>query len=179
VKPRAGLRAESLANPLRREVAKVDADLPLYFVDTPKRNIDGFVSQNRIVAIMFTIFGVVATIIAGVGIYGVMSFSVNQRTQELGVRMALGADSRRILRMVLGQGSVLTGFGVIFGLLITLALAWAAGDGIQSVLFGVSPRDPLIYAAVVAMVAVVSVAATFVPARRATRVDPMTALRAE
>ena len=179
VKPRAGLRAESLANPLRREVAKVDADLPLYFVDTPRRNIAGFVSQNRIVAVMFTIFGVVATIIAGVGIYGVMSFSVNQRTQELGVRMALGADSRRILRMVLGQGSVLTGFGVVLGLLITLGLAWAAGDGIQSVLFGVSPRDPLIYAAVVAMVAVVSVAATFVPARRATRVDPMTALRAE
>jgi len=179
VKPRGGLRAESLANPLRREVAKVDADLPLYFVDTPRRQIDGFVSQNRIVAIMFTIFGVVATIIAGVGIYGVMSFSVNQRTQELGVRMALGADSRRILRMVLGQGSVLTGFGVTLGLLITLALAWAVGDGIQSVLFGVSPRDPLIYAAVVAMVAVVSIAATFVPARRATRVDPMTALRAE
>ncbi|PYQ10127.1 MAG: permease [Acidobacteria bacterium] len=179
VKPRGGLRAEALANPLRREVAKVDPDLPLYFVDTPKRQIDGFVSQSRIVAIMFTIFGVVATVIAGVGIYGVMSFSVNQRTQELGVRMALGADNRRILRMVLGQGSVLTGIGVTLGLLITLALVGAAGDGIQSVLFGVSPRDPFIYAAVVALVAVVSLAASFVPARRATRVDPMIALRAE
>ena len=179
VKPRGGLRADSLANPLRLGVAKVDPDLPLYFVDTPKRQIDGFVSQNRIVAIMFTIFGLVATIIAGVGIYGVMSFSVNQRTQELGVRMALGADSRRILQMVLRQGSMLTGFGLTLGLLITLALVWATGDGIQNVLFGVSPKDPLIYAAVAALVAAVSLAASFVPARRATRVDPMIALRAE
>jgi putative ABC transport system permease protein len=179
VKPRGGLRAATLANPLRRGVAKVDPDLPLYFVDTPRRQIDGFVSQNRIIAVMFTIFGVVATIIAGVGIYGVMSFSVNQRTQELGVRMALGADSRRILRMVLRQGSILTGVGVTLGLLITLALVGAAGDGIQGVLFGVSPRDPIIYGAVIALVALVSLAASFVPARRATRVDPMIALRAE
>jgi len=179
VKPRGGLRAETLANSLRLEVAKVDPDLPLYFVGTPRRQIDGFVGQNRIVAIMFAIFGVVATVIAAVGIYGVMSFSVNQRTQELGVRMALGADSRRILRMVLGQGSVLTGIGVALGLAITLALVRVAGDGIQGILFGVSPSDPFIYAAVVALVAVVSLAASFVPALRATRVDPMIALRAE
>jgi ABC-type antimicrobial peptide transport system permease subunit len=179
VKPRGGLRAETLANPLRREVAKVDPDLPLYFVGTPKGQIEGFVSANRIIAIMFTIFGVVAAVIAGVGIYGVMSFSVNQRTQELGVRMALGADNRRILRMVLGQGSILAGFGVALGLAITLALVGVAGDGIQGVLFGVSPRDPLIYAAVAALVAIVSLTASFVPARRATRVDPMIALRAE
>jgi len=179
VKPRGGLRAEALANPLRREVAKVDPNLPLYFVDTAKRNINGFVSTNRVIAIMFSIFGVVATVIAGVGIYGVMSFSVSQRTQELGVRMALGADSRRILRMVLRQGSILTGFGVALGVLMTLALVGVAGDGIQSALFGVSPRDPLIYAAVIALVAIVSLAASLVPARRATRVDPMIALRAE
>ncbi len=179
VKPRGGLHAGTLINSLRREVAKVDPNLPLYFVDTPKRNIDGFVSQNRVIAIMFSIFGMVATVIAAVGIYGVMSFSVSQRTQELGVRMALGADSRRILRMVLRQGSVLTGVGVALGVLITLALVVAAGDGMQSVLFGVSPRDPLVYAAVVALVAIISLAASFVPARRATRVDPMIALRAE
>ena len=179
VKPRGGLRADTLANTLRREVAKVDPDLPLYYVDTPTRQIAGFVSQGRVVAIMFSIFGVVAMIIAGVGIYGVMSFSVNQRTQELGVRMALGADSRRILRMVLRQGSILTGVGLAIGLLITLGLAGVAGAGIQTVLFGVSPLDPLAYAAVAALIAVVSLAASFVPARRATRVDPMIALRAE
>jgi predicted permease len=179
VKPRGGLRADTLANSLRREVAKVDPDLPLYYVDTPKRQIAGFVSQGRVVAIMFSIFGAVAMVIAGVGIYGVMSFSVNQRTQELGVRMALGADSRRILRMVLRQGSLLTGVGLALGLLITLGLAGAAGEGIQSVLFGVSPLDPLIYAAVAGLIATVSLAASFFPARRATRVDPMIALRAE
>ena len=179
VKPRGGLRADTLANALRREVAKVDPDLPLYFVDTPKRQIAGFVSQGRVVAIMFSIFGAVAMVIAGVGIYGVMSFSVNQRTQELGVRMALGADSRRILRMVLRQGSILTGVGLAIGLLITLGLAGAAGEGIQNVLFGVSPLDPLAYAAVAALIALVSLAASFFPARRATRVDPMIALRAE
>ena len=179
VKPRGGQRADDLANTLRREVAKVDANLPLYFVGTPSRQIDGFVSANRIIATMFTIFGLVATIIAGAGIYGIMSFSVSQRTQELGVRMALGADSKRILRMVLRQGSLQTGLGLGLGLLITLGLASVAGDGIQSVLFGVSPRDPVIYGAVAALVAVISLVATLVPARRATRVDPMVALRAE
>jgi predicted permease len=178
-KPRGGLRADALANPLRREVAKVDANLPLYYVDTPRKQLDGFVSQNRVIAVMFSIFGVVAMVIAAVGIYGVMSFSVNQRTQELGVRMALGADSRRILRLVLGQGSVQTGLGVGLGLLITLALVGVAGEGIQSVLFGVSASDPLIYLAVVALIVSVSLVAMFVPARRATRVDPMIALRAE
>src|SRR5256712_464934 len=179
VKPRGGMQAETLINSMRHEVGKVDPNLPLYFVDTPRRQIEGFVSQNRIVAIMFSIFGVVATLIAAVGIYGVMSFSVSQRTQELGVRMALGADSRRILRMVLRQGSLLTAIGVALGVLITLGLVVLAGDNMQAVLFGVSPRDPLVYAAVVALVAVISLAASFVPARRATRVDPMIALRAE
>jgi predicted permease len=179
VKPRSGQQAGTLINPLRLAVAKVDPNLPLYFVDTPKRQIDGFVSQNRIVAGMFSIFGLIAMVIAAVGIYGVMSFSVSQRTQELGVRMALGADARRILRMVLRQGSIQTAVGVALGLLITLALVGVAGDGIQSVLFGVSARDPFIYLAVIAMVTIVSLVATFVPARRATRVDPMIALRAE
>ena len=179
VKPRGGLRADSLANSLRREVSKVDSNLPLYFVDIPKKQIAGFVSQNRIIAVMFNIFGLVAMVIAGVGIYGVMAFSVSQRTQELGVRMALGADSRRILRMVLRQGTILTGSGLVLGLLLTLALAGAVGGGVQRVLFGVSPFDPLTYAVVIALVAVVSFVASFVPARRATRVDPMIALRAE
>jgi putative ABC transport system permease protein len=179
VKPRGGMQAETLINSMRREVIRVDPNLPIYFVGTARRQIDGFVSQNRVVAIMFSIFGVVATVIAAVGIYGVMSFSVSQRTQEIGVRMALGADSRNILRMVLRQGSVLAGIGVVLGALITLGLVVAVGDGMQAVLFGVSPRDPLVYAAVAALVGLISLAASFVPAHRATRVDPMIALRAE
>ena len=179
VKARGGMQAEALMNSMRQEVTKVDANLPLYFVGTARRQIEGFVAQNRVVAIMFSVFGLVATVIAAVGIYGVMSFSVSQRTQEMGVRMALGADSRRILRMVLRQGSILTGIGVALGVLITLGLVVAAGDGMQAVLFGVSPRDPLVYASVAALVLLISLAASLVPARRATSVDPMIALRAE
>jgi ABC-type antimicrobial peptide transport system permease subunit len=108
-----------------------------------------------------------------------MSFAVNQRTQEFGVRMALGANTRRILQMVVRQGIVQIAIGLVLGLGLALGLAIAAADGIQNTLFGVSGRDPVIYLAVGALVAVVSLVATFVPARRATRVDPMIALRAE
>jgi len=114
-----------------------------------------------------------------VGIYGVMSFAVNQRKQEFGVRMALGADYGRILGMVLRQGTIQIGLGLTIGLLLTLGLVALGGNGIQNTLFGVSARDPLVYGAVITLVTVVSLIATFVPARRATRVDPMIALRAE
>jgi putative ABC transport system permease protein len=179
VRPRDGQRADVVANTLRREIAKADPNLPLYFVGTPKSQLEGFVAQNRIIATMFTIFGVVAVVLASVGIYGVMSFAVNQRTQEFGVRMALGANSPRILGMVLRQGVVQIAAGLTLGLGLALTLAIVAADGIQNTLFGVSGRDPFIYLAVAALIAVVSTIATFVPARRATRVDPMLALRAE
>ena len=179
VRPRAGQAAELMANPLRKQVNKVDANLPLYFVGTPKKNLDGFVGQNRIIATMFTIFGLVAVVLASVGIYGVMSFSVNQRTQEFGVRMALGANATRILRMVLRQASVQIALGLLLGLGLALTIVAVGGNGIQNVLFNVSPRDTSIYVAVAALVTIVSLAATLVPARRATRVDPMIALRAE
>jgi putative ABC transport system permease protein len=179
VKPRTGQRAETIAAVLRRAVQKVDPNLPLYFVGTPRSQLDVFVAQNRIVATLFSIFGAVAIVLASVGIYGVMSFAVNQRTQEFGVRMALGANARRILRMVVQQGVVQIAIGLALGLGLALALAIVAADGIQNVLFGVSGRDPLVYLTVGALVAVVSLVATFVPAQRATRVDPMIALRAE
>jgi ABC-type antimicrobial peptide transport system permease subunit len=179
VKPRGGQQADALANPLRRQVNKVDPNLPLYFVGTPKKNLDGFVGPNRVIATMFSIFGLVAVILASVGIYGVMSFSVNQRTPEFGVRMALGAPGRRILGMVLRQGAIQIALGLILGLGLALAIVAVGGNGIQSTLFGVSPRDSFTYAAVAGLIAVVSLAATFIPARRATRVDPMIALRAE
>jgi putative ABC transport system permease protein len=164
---------------VRREVNKVDPNLPLYFVGTPQRNLEGFVAQNRIIATMFSIFGLVAVVLASVGIYGVMSFSVNQRAQEFGVRMALGADDGRILGMVLRQGSMQIGLGLLLGVAVALAVALTAGEAIGNTLFGVNPRDPLTYGAVIALVTIVSLIATLVPARRAARVDPMVALRAE
>ncbi len=129
---------------------------------------------------MFSIFGVVAIVLASVGIYGVMSFSVNQRTQEFGVRMALGAHHGRILQHGAAAGSRAAGArarprpGPGAG-------RWrrSPAAGIQNMLFGVTARDPLTYAVVFALVTIVSLVATLVPARRATRVDPMIALRAE
>jgi putative ABC transport system permease protein len=179
VKPHPGQRAEALAGALRREIAKLDPNLPLYYVATPKQGLDGFVSQNRIVATMFSIFGVIAVVLAGVGIYGVMSFSVNRRTQEFGVRMALGAHHRQILTMVVKQAARQVVLGLILGLGLSLGLAIAGGTAIASTLFNVSARDPVIYVAVFALIAVVSLAAVLVPGRRASRVDPMIALRAE
>jgi predicted permease len=179
VRPRPGQRPDAVINTLRREVIKADPNLPLYFVGTPKRQQEVFVAQNRIVATMFVIFGAVAVVLASVGIYGVQSFAVNQRTQEFGVRMALGANDGTILGMVLKQGVVQIGIGLLLGLGLALTIATVAAAGIQNTLFGVGARDPLTYGSVAFLVTVVSLAATFVPARRATRVDPMIALRAE
>jgi predicted permease len=178
-KPRGGQRAETMATPLRRQMTKADPNLPLYFVGTPKVQIDSFVAQNRIIATMFSIFGLVAMVLASVGMYGVMSFSVNQRRQEFGVRMALGAHYGRILQMVLRQGVVQLALGLFLGLGLALSLATLAGTGIQNILFGVTARDPFTYSVVVTLVTIVSLVATLVPAHRATRVDPMIALRAE
>src|SRR5262249_36024501 len=112
-RPKPGQRVETLANLLRSQVQKADADLPLYFIGTPKSNIDTFVAPNWILATMFTIFGAVAVVLAAAGIYGVTSFSVSQRTQEFGVRMALGANSAGILNMVLRQGVVHAAAGIL------------------------------------------------------------------
>ncbi|GAB1488766.1 ABC transporter permease [Opitutaceae bacterium] len=179
VRPRAGQRPEALAQALQTAVTKVDPNLPLYYVATPKTNIDSFLAQNRIIAVMFAVFGGVAVVLASVGLYGVMSFSVNQRTQEFGIRMALGAEPLRILRMVVRQGTWQLAIGLTGGLVVSLLIAFIGGDGIANSLFQISPRDPLTYTAVTLLIALVSLAATIVPARRATQVDPMVALRAD
>ncbi len=179
VKPRGGQRADTLATALRREVNKVDGNLPLYFVETPATSQDTFIAQNKITAIMVGIFGIVAVVLASVGLYGVMSFSVNQRSQEFGVRMALGADNSRILTMVLRQGIRQLVLGLGIGLGLTFVLAFFGRSQLTNFLFDISPTDPISYIAVGVLVAVVSLIAAFIPARRATRVDPMIALRAE
>jgi predicted permease len=179
VRPHTGQQAESLVAVLRREVNKIDPNLPLYFVGTTKYHQDSAVAANRVIAAMFSIFGIVAVVLAAVGIYGVMSFAVSQRTQEFGVRMALGADFRRIVSMVVAQGSRQLVLGLALGFGLALTLATAGRDAIANILFNVSPHDPFTYGAVLALVTVVSLVALLVPARRATRVDPMTALRIE
>ncbi len=179
VRPRGNQSGDAAADLLRREMQAVDPNLPLYFAGTPSRLLDETLAQNRIIATMFTIFGVVALILAAVGLYGVTSFSVNQRTQEFGIRLALGAAQGSILRMVLRQGAIQLGLGLVLGLGAALAAAYLAAAGIQNFLFGIKPHDPATYLAVFAMLSLVSFLATFIPARRATRVDPMVALRSE
>jgi predicted permease len=180
VRPRAGQRADTLGPALSKAVAELDSNLPVYFPGTPARFHHEILSGNRLIATLFTIFGIIGFVLSAVGLYGVMSFSVNQRTQEFGIRMALGADAARIFRMVMQQGAWQLAIGLLLGaggiaLLFGVVLAAA----LKNILFKVNTLDPSIYFAVAGLLTLVAAAACFVPARRATRVDPMVALRYE
>ncbi len=181
VKPHPGQSAESLAPLLGQAVSQIDANLPVYFGGTPARLHDEILGINRITATLFTIFGVVAVVLSSVGLYGVMSFSVNQRTQEFGIRMALGADAPVILRMVMTQGAWQLAIGLFIGIGGTALLLGAIGaEALRNFLFRVNSFDALwIYCAVAAILSAVAAISCFVPARRATRVNPIVALRAE
>lgn len=180
VRPHPGQRADTLGPALSKAVAAVDSNLPLYFGGTPAQLHDEILGVNRITATLFTIFGAVAVVLSSVGLYGVMSFSVSQRTQEIGIRMALGADARRILRMVMQQGAWQVGIGLaIGGGLMALLLKGAGAEALRDFLFQVNPLDPLIFSAVGGLLVLVAAASCFIPARRATRVSPMMALRTE
>ena len=181
VRPHPGQRADMLGPTLGKAVAQLDANLPVYFGGTPARLHDEILGVNRITATLFTIFGVAAVVLSSVGLYGVMSFSVNQRTQEFGIRMALGADARRILGMVMTQGAWQLVIGLFIGVGTTaLLLGLIGAAALQNFLFKVNTFDTLwIYCAVTALLTAVAAISCFVPARRATRVNPMIALRAE
>jgi predicted permease len=180
VRPRAGVRADTLGPVLSKAVAELDSNLPTYFPGTPAQFHNDILSGNRVIATLFSIFGVVAFILSGVGLYGVMSFSVTQRTQEFGIRMALGADARRILRMVMSQGAWQLAIGLVLGAGgIALLLGVVLAAALKNILFQVNALDPTIYLVVSGLLTLVAAASCFVPARRATRVNPMVALRTE
>jgi ABC-type antimicrobial peptide transport system permease subunit len=129
----------------------------------------------RVFGTMFMIFGLIALFLASVGLYAVMSFSVSRRVREVGIRMALGAQGGDVVKMIVGQGAWQLGLGLGFG----LALAAASAQVMQVILFDVPPRDPITYASVALVLASAGLLACLIPARRATRVDPIVALRAE
>ena len=180
VRPHPGQRADTLAPALGTAVSQLDSNLPTYFGGTPGRLHDEILGVNRITATLFTIFGVVAVVLSSVGLYGVMSFAVSQRTQEFGIRMALGANAARILRMVMTQGARQLVIGLVLGGgSIALLLRAAGSEALQNFLFHVNALDPFIYTAVAVLLTTVAAASCFVPALRATRVNPMEALRTE
>jgi putative ABC transport system permease protein len=164
----------ALASLVRSEIRSIESEMPLV-LNTIDTVIELSVAQRRFSMMLLGIFAALAMLLAIVGIYGVMSYIVSQRTHEIGLRMALGAQKREVLRMVVGEGLALTLIGVVIGVpsavLVTRAMA--------GLLFGVGNTDPLTYLAVSAIVVTVSLAAAYVPARRAARVDPLVALRYE
>jgi putative ABC transport system permease protein len=165
----------SLVATARRRIATIDPDLPIYDVQTLDRRISDAMVGLGYVAVMMAVLGVIALVLACVGVYGVMSFSVAERTHEIGIRMALGAQRGEVLRLVLRHGLLLAGIALAIGLPLSLGLSRL----LTSLVFGVSATDPVTFAAVSATLLLVAIAACVFPARRAMRVDPVVALRYE
>ena len=164
-----------LAPALRRAVLETDPSQPVSRVTTMTQYVDDAVATPRLAAGLLTVFGGIALLLAAVGIYGVIAFSVTRRTREIGVRIALGAGRRDVLRMVVGQAVMLAAIGVAVGIAGALALT----NVVQGLLYGVAATDPLIYASVSILLIAVAALAAYIPARRAARVSPSMALRYE
>jgi putative ABC transport system permease protein len=165
----------AFATSLRREVQALDTDQPIYNVRTMDDVIANSLGTRRVSMQLFAVFAVAALLLAAIGIYGVMAYSVTQRTQEIGIRMALGAQRSDVLRLVVRQGMILAAIGVVAGLIGAFSLTRV----MASLLFNVRPDDPATFLAISLLLVAVAFLACYLPARRAASVDPIIALRAE
>ena len=165
----------ALTSAVRKELAAIDASIPLTSIRVFDEYISRSLARPRFNALLLSIFAGVALLLTAIGIYGVMAYSVAQRTNEIGIRMALGAAQSSIFRLVVGQAMTLVGISIAIG----VAGAFAATRLLSSLLFGVGVWDPLTFGSIVLLIAVVAFLAAWLPARRAARVNPIVALRAE
>jgi ABC-type antimicrobial peptide transport system permease subunit len=163
----------TLASAVRREVIGVDSQQATFEFRSMKQVLDRSMATRNFILLLLTIFAGIALLLAAIGIYGVMSYAVEQRTHEIGIRMALGAAQTDVLRMVVRYGMILVGIGVAIG----IAGAFGVTRVLAAMLYGVKATDPITFAAVALALAAVALFATWLPARRATRVDPIIALR--
>ena len=170
---KAGADPTALIGAIRAEVAAMDSEVPVADVELMSTYVERAMGPTRFALTLIGVFGVIALLLAAIGLYGVLSSVVRQRTAEIGVRMAFGAESGSILSMVVRQGLALAGGGVLLG----LAIAFPVTGVMESMLVGVTPTDPLTYGGISLLFIVVAVVACYLPARRATHVDPVTALR--
>jgi putative ABC transport system permease protein len=165
----------SLVVSVKHAVWSIDRDLPIYRIESMDNVVAEATSAPRLTLSLLGLFAVVALTLAAIGIYGVMAYAVNQRTSELGIRLALGASSVDVLSLVLREGMTI----VVIGLTTGLAAIFALGRLVHAILYHTSPHDPVALGATLVIIAAVALVACLIPARRATKVDPMVALRAE
>jgi putative ABC transport system permease protein len=163
------------ASALRSALAEIDPNQPLVKVRSMEENMSASVAQPRFRTWLIGIFAALALLLAAVGVYGVMSYTVTQRTSEIGIRVTLGAQSTDVFRSIVGEGARIALFGVAAGLIAAIALTRL----LRTFLYGISSSDPATFLAVAFLLTLISVAACYFPARRATRVDPIVALRYE
>jgi predicted permease len=172
---RTSIEPTNLTSALRKAVSEVDASVPLDQIATMKQIVSVSVGQPRFRTAVLLMFAILALFVASIGLYGVMSYLMSQRTREFGIRIAVGATSGALLRLVLGQAAKLVSIGICLGLVGAILLA----RSIASLLFGITPFDTATFASVSLLLAIVALLASYIPARRATRIDPVVALRFE